>query len=406
MSSVTEHLLLLQKLTQTNLDILKTINDAFYTKQDHIYANIDETKYVVPSFLALENKLNILSENFNNLVNSPASGEAYFNIDGNTRAIEVKSYSHTPNSLTLNEVNNFIVDDTNINILKELLSPAPKVRINIPGIPNDINTVNIKKIMVKSDKLAEAIKPLIVKKNDSGMVEDASSVPYLYSDMHKMLSIYKSGEDYMEYDHMQHLPIRKNVGSAVYVIDEVISDIIDENLDNYITVKIKPNLSDPLYSNNLTYKLFDETIERKLSVGDYLINYNGTAKLQIAELKQNTNVLTLKVVNGEYLNIIPLSSYDYNKGISDQSKLRFFSPIDFNEDKYVDVTLDDTQYVFIAIAPVNSRMNVQSSWGSGILVNSHKLTSGGIAFKEYYDNNVKNIGNIIAQLTGNNEFNQ
>lgn len=401
MASVSEHLLLLQKLTQTNLEILQSLNDSFYTKQDHLYADINDTKYVIPSFLSLENKINMLEENFNNLVNAPASGEAYFNIDGNSRAIEVKSYSNTPNSLKLNEVNDFIVDDTNINILKSLLTPAPKVRFNIPNIPNDIVTVNVKKIMAKSDALKESLHSLIQKENKSGVMEECTSVTYKYSDMVYLLDSYKKDVDYIEYDQLMRLPIRKNIGSGTYIVDSIISDIVDDNLDNYITLKIKTDLTGSEYSEymkSLTYKLFDDTIERKLSVGDYLTNYDGTTKFQISDIKPSSNTITLKVVNGEFANIIGVSLYDYTKGINDWSKLRFFSPIDFDEDKYIDVTLDDTQYVFIAVAPVNDRMNVQSSWGEGVLINSYKLINGEESFEEYYKKNVKNIGELIKKL--------
>ena len=401
MASVSEHLLLLQKLTQTNLEILQSLNNSFYTKQDHLYADINDTKYVIPSFISLENKINMLEENFNNLVNAPASGEAYFNIDGNSRAIEVKSYSNTPNSLKLNEVNDFIVDDTNINILRELLTPAPKVRFNIPNIPNDIVTVNVKKIMAKSDTLKEHLHSLIQKENESGVMEECTSVTYKYSDMVHLLDSYKKDVDYIEYDQLMRLPIRKNIGSGTYIVDSVISDIVDDNLDNYITLKIKTDLIGSDYSeymNSLTYKLFDDTIERKLSVGDYLTNYDSTTKFQISDIKPSSNTITLKVVNGEFANIIGVSLYDYTKGINDWSKLRFFSPIDFDEDKYIDVTLDDTQYVFIAVAPVNDRMNVQSSWGEGALINSYKLINGEESFEEYYKKNVKNIGELIKKL--------
>lgn len=401
MASVSEHLLLLQKLTQTNLEILQSLNDSFYTKQDHLYVDINDTKYVIPSFISLENKINMLEENFNNLVNSPASGEAYFNIDGNSRTIEVKSYNNTPNSLKLNEVNDFIVDDTNINILRSLLTPAPKVRFNIPNIPNDIVTVNVKKIMVKSDALKALIHPLIQKENEQGVMEECTSVTYKYSDMVHLLDSYKKDVDYIEYDQLMRLPIRKNIGSGTYIVDSVISDIVDDNLDNYITVKIKTDLTGSDYSEHmksLTYKLFDDTIERKLSVGDYLTNYDGTTKLQISDIKPSSNTITLKVVNGEFANIIGVSLYDYTKGVNDWSKLRFYSPIDFDDDKYIDIALDDTQYVFIAIAPINDRMNIQSSWGQGTLINSYKLVKGDETFEEYYKNNVKNIYEIIKNL--------
>lgn len=401
MASVSEHLLLLQKLTQTNLEILQNLKDSFYTKQDHLYADINDTKFVIPSFISLENKINMLEENFNNLINAPASGEAHFNMNGNSRTIEVKSYNNTPNSLKLGEVNEFIVDDTNINSLKSLLTPAPKVRFNIPNIPNDIVTVNVKRILFKSDALKEIIHPLIKKENEQGVVVECPSTTYKYSDVVHLLDPYKKDIDYIEYDELVRLPIRKNIGSGIYIVDNVISDIIDDNLDNYITIKIKTDLTGSDYSQymkSLTYKLFDETIERKLTVGDYLTNYDGTTKLQISDIKPSSNTITLRVVNGEFANLIGTSLYDYTKGINDWSKLRFYSPIDFDDDKYVDITLDDTQYVYIAIAPVNDRMNIQSSWGEGSLINSYKLTNGDQEFKQYYDDNVTNIGDLIKNL--------
>lgn len=401
MASVSEHLLLLQKLTQTNLEILQTINDSFLSKQDHLYVSVNDTKYAIPSFISLENKINMLEENFQNLVNAPAAGEAYFNLDGNTRSIEVKKYNNTPNSLKLNEVDEFIVDNININLLKELLTPAPKIRFNIPDIPNDISTVNVKKILINSDNLKADIAPRIMKENALGVMEETTSVKYKYSDIVKILAQYKKDEDYIEYDQLMKLPIRKNIGSATYIIDSIIADTIDDNLDNYITLRIKSGLVGSEYSQynqTLTYKLFDEVIEKKLSVGDYLTTYDGTAKLQISDIKTSSNTIVLKVVNGEFTNFIGVDKYDYTKGINTLSLLRFYSPIDFDDDKYVNVTLDDTQYLFIAVAPVNDRMNIQSSWGEGILLNSHKLTRNGETFNEYYTNNVKNIGRLIENL--------
>ena len=43
-------------------------------------------------------------------------------------------------------------------------------------------------------------------------------------------------------------------------------------------------------------------------------------------------------------------------------------------------------------------MNVQSSWGEGVLINSYKLINGEESFEEYYKKNVKNIGELIKKL--------
>jgi hypothetical protein len=100
MASVVDYLSQIQKLTNTNLQILKTLNESFYTKKKHLFAEIDNETYVIPSFLSLENKLNALQENFENLVKAPETCEAYFNFDGNSRAIEVRKYNHTPDSIS------------------------------------------------------------------------------------------------------------------------------------------------------------------------------------------------------------------------------------------------------------------------------------------------------------------
>ena len=107
MASVTDHLIKLQELTQTNLGILQALNDALYTKQNHLAVNVGNKTYSIPSFVSLENKINNLQANFENLVNAPSTGEAYFNFDGNSRAIEVRGYTHTPNSIILDNISNF-----------------------------------------------------------------------------------------------------------------------------------------------------------------------------------------------------------------------------------------------------------------------------------------------------------
>ena len=65
MSSVTEYLSQLQTLTKKNLEILQAINEAFFTKQNHLQVAVGDSNYVIPSFISLENKINILEENQN-----------------------------------------------------------------------------------------------------------------------------------------------------------------------------------------------------------------------------------------------------------------------------------------------------------------------------------------------------
>jgi hypothetical protein len=393
-TNIVDYLSQIEKLTSTNLQILKTINDSFFTKKNHLFAEIDDTTYVIPSFLSLENKINMLQENFENLVKAPETSEAYFNFDGNTRSIEVRKYSHVPDSLKLNSITGFSID--NNDVFKDFLTPVPYINLSLPTLPDDIVEVNVKKIIAKSDSLKVLFKnKLMYTETDADgneIVKYHNSANSNFGDIYKLLLNYNEDSDYIEYDSIYKLPIRKNIGSGTYIIEKVISDEINNDLEELITLKLK---------GNLTYKLFDDTIEKPLRIGDELINYDGTGKVVIKEIRTNSNTIVVKVVNGEYLNFVGTESYDTNNGndIHDLSKLRFHMAYDFETDKYIKVPLEEDQFVFIAVAAINSRMNVQSSWGTGLVVDAYSLTNNDVKFKTYYDTNVKNIGDVLLEMS-------
>lgn len=388
MATVTDYLIKLQDLTQQNLDILKAINESFLTNKAHLSTTISGVTYSMPSFLALENKINLLREDFDNLVNAPKTGEAYFTFDGNSRAIEVRGYTHTPSSLILPTRDEFGVK-TN-NIFKDFLNPTLYLHFDLSSIPNDITTVNVKKVI----PVAQALKERFALETGEN-----ATVQYMWGDLYKILSLYSKDVDYIEYDTTMNLPIRKNIGSGTYVIEKVVDDVIDENLDEYVTIKFRTDVENA--TKNLSYKTFDETIDRYLNIGDQLVTYDDSAKMEITEIQNNTNTVTVKILFGDYLNLVESNVEDTQlDDIEDLCKLKFFSPVDFDNDKYVQVPLEEDQYVFIAIAPLNNRMNVQSPWGSGLLVNTYKLTnSDGVDFKTYYNNNINNIGDVLNDIT-------
>lgn len=396
MASVTEYLSKIQELTQQNLDILQALNDSFFTKQNHLVVNVGENKYAIPSFLSLESKINSLTENFNNLVHAPESGEAFFHFDGNSRAIEVKPYTYTPNAIELQPVTEFGVDKN--NIFKDFLTPKPFINLDVHTIPNDITNVIVKKVIPIHQDLISFYDSLLTTSTSDSTSIIVPSVKYHYKDLYKTLSIYEKDKDYIEYDTIVKMPIRKSLGNGMYVIKEIVSDIVDENLDNYITLKFRDDLDSTLYMNSLKYRLFDETIEKYLEIGDHLVTHEGNAKMEITEIHVNTNTITVKVLHGEYLNLVASPT---GLNISDLSKMRFYSDVNFDNDKYINVPLEEDKYIFVAISPLNDRMNIQSSWGSGLVINTYNLSSvdGKTKFKNYYDNNVKNIGDILMEIS-------
>lgn len=391
MSSITEYVMKLQELTETNLEILQALNDSFFSKQNHLSVNIAGNRYAIPSFISLENKLNSLMANFENLVNAPESGEAFFDFNGNTRAINVRSYTSTPNSIVLNPVSSFMVE--NNDIFKDFMTPCPYINLNLTDLPNDTVQVIVKKVIPIHSDLVSLFESNLV----AGDV-NYPSIKYSYKDLYKILTAYEPDKDYIEYDTKLDLPIRKNIGSGAYVIEKVVEDIVDENLDNYITIKFRSDMQDSIYMNALKYRLFDETIERMLKVGDQLVTFEGNAKMEITEVRTNTNTVVVKVLNGEFLNLVE-SSTNNPDNISSLSKIKFYSPIDFDKDKYVKVPLEEDKYVFITIAGLNSRMNVQSPWGSGLILHTDMLKNGDESFRKYYNENVRNVGDILFEIT-------
>lgn len=372
MASVTEYLERLQKLTQTNLDLLKALNDSFYTKNSHLVVNVDSNKLVIPSFIQLENKINSLQENFENLVHAPKTGEASFNFDGNSQTIELKGFSCTPQSLNLTSPLTFEVE--NNDIFKDFLTPNPYVRFDITSIPNDISTVSVKKVVAFSDAMKEVFSKL------KSTIE--------YGDLYKTLSLYKEDQDYIEYDTIKRLPIRKTLGTGTYIIKSIDENKVDENLIETYTLT---------FHGELKYKLFDDTIDKYLQVGDELVTFDDSAKVRIKEVRHNTHQLVVEVLNGDYLNLVA----DENGNLaSDMSKLKFYSSIDFDKDKYINVPLEEDQYVAIFIAPLNDRMNIRAPWGQGVVLDVDSLKDNDeVNFRDYYNKNVKNIGDTLYELT-------
>lgn len=391
MGNIAEYLSQIQTLTQKNLEILQALNDSFFTKREHLTVSVNGAKYVIPSFIALENKINSLQENFNNLVYAPKTGEATFQFDGNSRSIEVKGYTCTPNRLLLdvNSIAGFSVEQN--DILKDFLTPNPYIKFDLQALPNDITKVVVRKVALKSDVLKSIAKTQLgsASENES---EKNIMMNYEWSDLWKILSEQREDVDYTMYDTIRSLPIRSNIGSGEYVIKSIDKDITDEALDEYITLTL---------DRDLKYTLFDETIEKYLTIGDCLVTYDDSAKMEITSINPAARQLTVRVLNGDYLNLVPDAGDETN--VSTYSKLKFFSPVDYDKDKYLNVSLEEDQYVFIFIAALNDRLNVQAPWGRGVLLDTYSIPMIDDAkhrtFKNYYDEYVRNVGDILYEVS-------
>ena len=381
MANMTEYLYQLQQITEQNLSILKALNESFYTKSEHISAVIgagdNKQLFAIPSFLCLEDKINTLQANFENLVNAPRTGEAAFSFDGDSRMIEVKGFSNTPQAIDIDgPLDTFMIDKN--DVLKDFVTPNPYLKIDLSNMVSDIKEINIKKIILKNSELR-------------GMVFDEgfASKTVSYSDIRAQLDLFEEDRDYMEYDTLQRLPLHTGVGYGEYTIESIVEDKLDNDFkETYvITIQEQP-----------TYMVDSNTIEKYLQVGDELTNWNDAVLLTITDVNYATRTITAQVKSGMY---VSLTSYTDNNA-DEFCKLKFRSTVDFNKEKYAKVTLEEDDNCIIFIAPVNN-LNIKSEYGYGVAVDTTKLTCvvNGVAYNylEYYNEFVNNIGDTLLGLT-------
>jgi hypothetical protein len=321
-----------------------------------------------------------LEENFKNLINAPQTGEAAFVFDGNTQSIAMQRYTTTPKSLKLKDVTEFKVKEN--ALFKDLVTPNLYVRVNVEEIPNDISHVILKKVTFKNQTLIDRVKEKF--KKDKSYLS-------LYSVING--SSWIPGVDYDEYDTEVRLPSITEERYGEYHIDTIISQKVDEDFIQHYKVRIQ---EDPKFH----YTLGDNTsMDDYIKVGDTLLCNNGTVKLRVDEIVASEKTLTLTVLNNGYANLTPYIDFTQD----DTGVLTYFTNIT-NNNKYVDVTLEEDNCVTIFIAPLN-KMNVRASFGEGILIDADTLliydeNRQEIAtYRQYYDDFVNNVGDTLANIT-------
>ena len=391
--TLNEYLVEIQELTKKNFEILKALNNSFYTKSEHLRVNIDNSDYVIPSFISLENKISTLEDNFYNLVNAPKTGEAVFNFDGNTQSIEVKGFTNVPqkafdgvdlNNLTQN-MKSFEYKKN--EIFKDFLTPTPYIKIDLSQIPNDIQQVNVKKLIVKNEQLLELLKQEAnwQTANASSGIEESICKHIEYSSVLKKLYAFEDSVDYTVYDKIYTMPIRYEIGNGKYSIKEIKRNWTDDDFNEHYELKL----------DHLTYKIADETIEKNIFEGDYLITNNDKVKLLIEKIYPSSNTVEVKVENGGFADLCT-----ENEGNVDLSTLKFYAIGNVNQSKYLNIPLEEDRYVLIFLAPIQRNSLVQSPWGAGLFFDVYALQEKGsnTTFKDFYDTMVTNIGDKLFGL--------
>ena len=377
-NSVSECITQMVNLTKKNLAILKALNEAFYTKRDHLAVVVDDETYVIPSFISLESRIESLEHNLENIVDAPLTGEAFTYFDGTTQRVELSGYHTAPAHVDLQPVTTF--DTETNNIFKDFMTPNPFVKIDMQSIPNNIKHAVVRKVTIH--ELATNLRDAIAGLTTDGTVD--------FADVEKILYAYEEGVDYTVYDTVRRLPIRKGVAQGEYEIVDIIDNYQDANFDEFYELEL---------NTELVYFINNGTIQKDIKVGDTLVTYNDKVMLEVMDLNYIKHPILVKVTQGAYADL-----QDKTSGNPSLYKLKYFkAESDIDSTKYLNVSLEEDQYVIIFVAPINDTTNTRAPWGSGIFIDTDNLTMDidgeNVSFRTYYDNYVNNVGDALAGIT-------
>lgn len=371
MAIISDYLYRIQDLTNKNLQILSAINESFSTKKDHLSVSIGGQQYVIPSFICLENKINSLQADFEELVSMPKTGTATITTDGTTQKIQMMGYSNTPGEQHITPVTTFFSEKT--DVLKDFMSPAPYVHLNLSEVADNTKTVIVKKVAVKNPDAVEAIRQVA---EADGRVS--------WGAVYRVLDYWEEDKDYTEYDTFRRMPAKTNNPLGHYTVKRICSQTLDEDFEEHYTLEL---------NEDLTYTVENEAIEQQLQVGDWLVGNGDRVKFQVEAVQPANRTVQVKVMDGAYAEI-----HD-NTGEPEKYTLRFYRQADYSPFKYINVPLEEDKYICIFAAAVNDDLNIQAPWGDGLFIDTDALTidiDGQIyGFREYYDSYVNNLGDSL-----------
>ena len=371
MAIISDYLYRIQDLTNKNLQILSAINESFSTKKDHLSVSVGGQQYVIPSFISLENKINSLQADFEELVSMPKTGTATITTDGSTQKIKMMGYSNTPDEQHIDPVTTFMAEKT--DVLKDFMSPSPYIHLDLSEAADNIKTVNVRKVAIKNPDAVEAIR----------QAADADG-RVTWGAVWRVLDYWEEDKDYVMYDTFRRMPAKTNNPLGHYTVKRICSQTLDEDFEEHYVLEL---------NEDLTYTVENEAIEQQLQVGDWLVGNGDRVKFQVEATQPANKTVQVKVMDGAYAEI-----HD-NTGEPEKYTLRFYRQADYSPFKYLNVPLEEDQYICVFAAAVNDDLNIQAPWGEGLFIDTDSLTidiNGQIyGFREYYDTYVNNLGDSL-----------
>ena len=378
----------LETLWNNAVNILTAINQSLHTNSSEITVNITDTDDSVstvrlPSFLYLENKLETLDNNFSNLFNLPSSGEAWFSSNENSNMYKLQMLKSGVAPITPNiNGNSLIASLTDSNILKDLVSPKTFLKVNIDNLPDNIENIFVKKIIINNYSHFSLIQ--------SSKIES-------YEDFNNIVYNLKKGIDYTEYDSVLNVPIKTDRYKSIFKIINIPGEnnpwVANANSSKY-SYKIE---LDTLKYHNAE----DSSIEHTLKIGDKLTINNELAIYKITNVSTSSNTIEIEEVVGHLI----LQTFEEN------SEMAFsIYNNDYSEYKYVEIPLEENPYIILFIGHIYNNVRSHLSKPLVLDLNSIYMTDANqqqiydefgnkLTYMQYYQKYCTNIGDLILGLT-------
>lgn len=389
-NSLKEYYVKLQEMYNNCYNMMQAMYQSLTTKASEITVKISNTNGIVesikiPSFLYLDNKLEELDTNFNALFEIPNSGDAWMTKSSDMFKLSFMRSGTAPLKPEYKSSNIF-AGITDNNFLKDLVSPKTFLKIPIDNLPDNINQMYMKKIVLFSADTYNSLKNMNITS---------------YEEYKAVLYNYIKGTDYEEYDSTLDIPIRRDIYKSKFNIVEIPNDTTNPWVDN----------SDSNLRNKLSYKIKldtlqytdveDSSIVFTLKVGDNICISDKSVVYKV----KNVDTSEMEVIIEESVGHVALQTTEENSSMVMQIYNK-----DYSSYHYVQAPLEENQWIIIFLGTIYN--NVRSELSDAYIVNLNDIyikdESGNyiddnygnhMTYIEYYNKYCTNIGDLILGLT-------
>ena len=385
--SIKEYYIKLEKMMNNAVNMLTAINKSLVSTSsditiDLVDINTDNeiTSLRIPSFLYIENKIEQLDNIIGNLFTIPKSGEAWFNHSSDMHKLSLIKSNNAPLKPIINQSDNLGFNIKDNNIFKDLVTPKTYIRLNISNLPDNIDKILMKKLVVFNSSDADYL-----------------NAYYSYSDIKNALFNKVKGVDYEEYDTVLDLPIKADRYKSTFKIERV--------------EQLSSNEYNILLDTLTYYDKDDDSIQYQLKKGDFVCLSDEYSIYKVKDVKTIYNAQNNNDSNEYYITIEESIGHTTLQTFNENSKMYFqVYNESYDEYHYIDVPLEENPNIIVFISTLYN--NVRSEYSDAIHLNLNNVfmkdsngnfildeSGNKIGYIEYYTKYCKNIGDLMVGFT-------